>query len=54
MIRFTIHWLDGHTSSVEGVDITDACNKAGIGAGAIPAMDYYVKDDTKEIEEKEE
>ncbi len=41
MKRFRIHWLDNTTQDVEGVDIVDACNRAGIGAGAVKAIDYY-------------
>ena len=39
--KFTIHWLDGNTEVVEGEDIADACNRAGIQQGALVAMDYY-------------
>jgi hypothetical protein len=38
---FMIHWLDGSTTIVHGNDIADACNRNGIGSGALPAMDYY-------------
>lgn len=40
-MRFRLHWKDGKTEVVEGNTIADACNKAGIGAGALAALDYY-------------
>lgn len=39
--RFKLHWLDGSTQEVEGTNIATACNNAGIGQGAIRALDYY-------------
>lgn len=46
MQKFRLHWLDGKTEIVEGNYIADACRRAGIGNGALPALDYYeeVKD----------
>ena len=41
MTKFTLHWLDGRKESVEGTTIADACQKAGIGAGALVALDYF-------------
>ena len=38
---FIIYWLDKTEETFTGFDIADACNKAGIGAGAIRAIDYY-------------
>jgi hypothetical protein len=38
---FILHWLDGTTEEVEGDTIKDAWTKAGLGAGALPALDYY-------------
>lgn len=43
---FILHWLDNSEERVSGVDIADATSKAGLGAGAIRALDYY-----EEIEE---
>lgn len=40
-MRFRLHWLGGRTEVVTGDNIADACNKAGIGAGAVAALDYY-------------
>lgn len=41
MKKFTLYWLSGKTESVEGYDIADACRRAGIGNGALAALDYY-------------
>lgn len=38
---FILHWLDGSKEKVSGINIADACRKAGIGAGAVQAIDYY-------------
>ena len=38
---FILHWLGGNKEKVSGIDIADACRKAGLGAGAIRALDYY-------------
>lgn len=41
MPKYILHWLGGNTQEVEGDSIASACNNAGIGAGAIKALDYY-------------
>jgi len=41
MKKFRLHWLDGQTELVEGHDIADACRRAGIGNGALRALDYW-------------
>lgn len=47
MKRFRLFWknkdIGGNpiTEDVEGIDIVDACRRAGIGGGAIQALDYY-------------
>jgi hypothetical protein len=41
MNQFILHWLDGKTEVIEGNSIEDAFNRAGIGAGALRALDYY-------------
>lgn len=41
MKRYRLFWLDGRTEDVEGYDIADACRRAGIGNGAIRAIDYF-------------
>jgi hypothetical protein len=39
--RFNLYWLDGKVEPVEGTDIKDACRNAGIGDGALSALDYW-------------
>ena len=39
--KFDLHWLTGEIQRVEGRDIADAFSRAGLGAGALPALDYY-------------
>lgn len=41
MKKFRLYWLDGKTEIVEGNDIADAFSKAGYGAGAMGALDFY-------------
>ena len=41
MKKFRLFWRDGRTEDVEGTDITDALNSAGIGQGALPALDHW-------------
>jgi len=41
MKTFILHWLDGSTTTVKGNDIADAFAKAGFGAGAVHALDWY-------------
>lgn len=41
MKRFRLHWLGGKTEIVTGRDIAEACNRAGIGNGALRALDWY-------------
>lgn len=41
MKKFKLHWLGGKTEIVEGLDIADAFRRAGYGAGAIGALDWY-------------
>lgn len=39
---YLLHWLGSDKpQTVQGTCIADACNNAGIGHGAIPALDYY-------------
>jgi hypothetical protein len=39
--KFVLHWVHYQAQEVTGRDIADACNRAGIGNGAIRALDYY-------------
>lgn len=41
MKRFILHWKTGKPEYIEGMDIADAFNKAGIGAGALAALDHW-------------
>lgn len=45
---FTLYWLDGKREVVKGSTISGACSSAGIGAGAIRALDFYIKGDNRE------
>lgn len=38
---YILHWLGGKTEEVKGETIADAFTKAGYGAGALRALDYY-------------
>jgi hypothetical protein len=38
---YILHWKTGEDEEVKGYDIADACRRAGIGHGALPALDYY-------------
>lgn len=40
-MKFRLHWLTGDKEIITGSDITDAVNRAGIGSGALPALDYW-------------
>ncbi len=39
--EFRLHWRDGKKEEIKGSDIADAMRHAGIGGGAIRALDYY-------------
>ncbi len=38
---YELHWLTSEVEIVEGTSIADAFRKAGYGAGALRALDYY-------------
>lgn len=42
---FTLFWLTGKSELVTGYDASTAMNNAGIGAGALRAMDFYAEGD---------
>jgi len=43
MKKFTLYWrYSGGRQVIEGDNIVDAMNRAGIGAGALPALDFWV------------
>ncbi len=41
MKTFILYWLDGKVETVKGHSIADAFTRAGYGAGAMPALDYF-------------
>ena len=41
MKKFRLHWLSGRTEEITGTSIADAFTKAGYGAGAMRALDWY-------------
>lgn len=41
--QWSLYWLTGERQIVEGPDIVAAINRAGIGAGALAALDFYKK-----------
>lgn len=38
---FKLHWVSGETEILTGITIANAFNRAGYGAGAIFALDWY-------------
>jgi len=48
-MKFTLYWRysDGR-QVIEGDNIVDAMNMAGIGAGALPALDFYANGEDNE------
>ena len=41
MNKYIIYWRSGESQLVEGRDIADAFTRAGYGAGALRAVDFY-------------
>jgi len=41
--HYRLYWLNGDTTDVRGSNIANAVNKAGIGQGALPALDYWAE-----------
>ena len=52
IINYRIYWLDGTTTDIKGLTIADACHKAGISPGALPAMDYFEEIKSKNHENR--
>lgn len=54
MKRFRLFWLDKTMEDIYGDDITDAFRRAGLGGGAIRALDYYkeVKEDGQNTDQR--
>ncbi len=44
---FTVFWLDGERSVLEGSSIEEAFSGAGYGGGALAAVDFYLTGDDK-------
>lgn len=42
-MKFTFYWLDGTKEILEGNDAAEALNRAGYGAGALGALDFYAR-----------
>jgi hypothetical protein len=47
MTTFTFYWLDGRVMLLEGHDAANAMSRAGYGAGAMRALDFYSHGDTR-------
>lgn len=47
----TIFWLTGEAQIVKGDSPASAMNNAGIGAGAVRAIDFYSKGDKRDLYE---
>lgn len=47
MDKFTLFWLTGKAEVIKGNDIANACNRNGIGQGALAALDFYAQGDIK-------
>lgn len=45
MATFTLFWLTGKYQIVKGANIASAMNDAGIGNGALRALDFYSRGD---------
>ncbi len=41
MKNYILHWRNGETQRVSGIDIGDAFHRAGYSSDAISALDYY-------------
>jgi hypothetical protein len=45
---FTLYWRDGKREIVTGTSPVEAMNRAGYGAGAVAALDFYAEGDDKD------
>jgi hypothetical protein len=52
--KFTLYWLHGKKEVIEGESVESAFNAAGIGAGAIRALDFYANGDLDEYDYNKE
>lgn len=48
---FDLHWRFGKTERITGVSIEEAAKRAGIGGGALRALDYW--EEIKQLPENE-
>lgn len=44
---FTLFWRNGDAQLVTGATVEQACNNAGIGGGAIAALDWWARGDDR-------
>ncbi|WNM68804.1 hypothetical protein SEA_SOOS_74 [Gordonia phage Soos] len=44
-MKFTLFWRTGDAEIIEGPTPEAAMNNAGIGAGALPALDFWARGD---------
>jgi hypothetical protein len=50
MNTYTLFWRDGKREVVHGTTAADAMNRAGYGAGALPALDFHARGDNHDWE----
>ncbi len=43
MPKYTFYWQTGQREVMAGRDAADALNQNGIGHGALPALDFYMR-----------
>lgn len=55
MAKYIVHWKTGAPTEIEGPDVQTAFALAGIGGGAVPAIDYWeeVKEEKATVESNE-
>lgn len=49
---FRLHWDGGRTTDVRGPDAVTAMNRAGVGRGALRALDYFEDITAKEADDE--
>jgi len=49
--KYFLYWMDGNKEIVLGTSIEDAFTKAGYGAGALRALDFYSTEDSHDYDE---
>ena len=48
-MKYKFHWLTGKEEILSGRSAADALNKAGYGAGALRALDFYEPVEKKKL-----